>query len=178
MMTNNETSPSQCWAAGRPADGDAVLALLARGAAGGEAAPAPEHLAVLRRERVELPTIYVGTGTCGLGAGAGETIKTVRAWLQEKKLNADVVEVGCIGLCASEPILDVQLPGRTRVSFESVTEKNAVRLLETVLGGVIPEGGCLGQFRAARLEPWDGVPWSTSILSSGLNSAGCWPIAA
>ena len=83
----------------------------------------------------------------------------MRAWLQEKKIDADVVEVGCIGLCAAEPILDVQLPGRARVSFESVTEKNAINLLETVMAGVIPDGGCLGQFRPANgQQAWDDIP--------------------
>jgi len=33
---------------------------------------AKTKLPLLKRERVEKPVIYVGAGTCGLGAGAGK----------------------------------------------------------------------------------------------------------
>jgi hypothetical protein len=33
-----------------------------------------QHLAALRRENVTRPVIYVGAGTCGLGAGAAKTL--------------------------------------------------------------------------------------------------------
>jgi hypothetical protein len=75
----------------------------------------------MRRLTVDRPVIFVGTGTCGLGAGAGKTLTAVRRWLSDNRVAADVVEVGCIGLCVEEPIVDVQLPGRTRVSFRRWT---------------------------------------------------------
>ncbi len=71
----------------------------------------------LRRRVLEKPVLFVGTGTCGLGAGAGKTLAAVRAILGDAGIEADVVEVGCIGLCSEEPLLDVQLPGRTRLCF-------------------------------------------------------------
>ena len=49
-------------------------------------------LAALRRDDVSKPTIYIGTGTCGLGAGAGETLKAIRAYLENKKVDAEIVE--------------------------------------------------------------------------------------
>ena len=58
-------------------------------------------LAILRREDVEKPTFYVGTGTCGLGAGAGFSLEAVKKFVADNKLDADVVEVGCVGLCAT-----------------------------------------------------------------------------
>ena len=73
-----------------------------------------QELRRLRRACVDRPVIFVGTGTCGLGAGAGKTLVAVRAYLDERGIDADVVEVGCIGWCVSEPLVDVQLPGRTR----------------------------------------------------------------
>ena len=36
------------------------------------------RLALLRRDRVERPAIFVGAGTCGLGAGAGKDRKSTR----------------------------------------------------------------------------------------------------
>ena len=72
----------------------------------------------LRREGMTRPVIYIGTGTCGLGAGAGKTLAAIRRYLEaHPQLDAQVVEVGCIGLCVEEPLVDVQLPRRTRLSF-------------------------------------------------------------
>ena len=40
-----------------------------------------KQLKVLRREDVEVPVIFIGTGTCGLGAGAGKTILAAQEYL-------------------------------------------------------------------------------------------------
>jgi (2Fe-2S) ferredoxin len=103
-----------------------------------------EHLARLRRDDVAKPVIYVGTGTCGLGAGVARTLKALRAHLAAKRIDAEIVEVGCIGLCAFEPILDVQLPGRNRVSFQQVTEENVADIVDAVLAGNPPKENLLG----------------------------------
>lgn len=105
------------------------------------------------------PVIFVGTGTCGLGAGAGKTLHAVRSYLEEKKIDADVVEVGCIGLCAVEPIMDIQLPGRNRVSFQEVTQDKVVALLDAALAGDMPTDSVLGQHRNEGLQEWDSVAW-------------------
>ncbi len=68
-----------------------------------------KSLKMLRREDTAKPAIYVGAGTCGLGAGANKTIKSIHHWLKENKVDASVVQVGCIGLCSAEPIVDIQL---------------------------------------------------------------------
>ncbi|HOH28568.1 MAG TPA: NADH-ubiquinone oxidoreductase-F iron-sulfur binding region domain-containing protein [Candidatus Hydrogenedentes bacterium] len=115
-------------------------------------------LSHLRREEVRKPTIYVGTGTCGLGAGAAKTVKAARAWLDAHEVDGDIVEVGCIGMCSAEPIMDIQLPGRTRVSFMKVTEKEAPQLLDAVFGGVIPEKAVIGQMNTCGVESWAQVP--------------------
>jgi NADH:ubiquinone oxidoreductase subunit F (NADH-binding)/(2Fe-2S) ferredoxin len=118
------------------------------------------QLAALRREDVTTPTIFIGAGTCGLGAGAGKTLKAIHAYLDGKDVDADVVEVGCIGMCVAEPMVDVQLPGRTRISFQGITEEKVTGLLDSVLDGRLPESdGVLGQHRAENLEAWEGVPY-------------------
>ncbi len=116
-------------------------------------------LAPLRRDRVERPTIYVGAGTCGLGAGALQTLQRVRQHLADRRVDADVVTVGCIGLCAAEPLVDVQLPGRTRVCFAEIGADKVPALLDQTLAGAIPAGAALGQHRHPALTPHDGVPY-------------------
>ena len=90
-------------------------------------------LASLRRDTVAKPVIFVGAGTCGLGAGAGKTLAAVREFLAQHKINADVVEVGCNGMCSDEPIMDIQVPGRARVSFSTVTADKVPEVLDAVL---------------------------------------------
>ncbi len=114
----------------------------------------------LRRETVQRPTIFIGMGTCGLGAGAAFTLEAIRKYLAEKKIEADIVEVGCIGLCVYEPLVDVQLPGRTRLMFQTVTQDRVPAVLDAVFGdGKLPDDLVLGQFRSknTNIKPWAGV---------------------
>jgi len=116
-------------------------------------------MASLRRETVAKPVIFLGTGTCGLGAGAGKTLAAIRQYLADKKVQADIVEVGCIGLCVMEPMVDIQLPGKTRVSFSQVSKDDVAGLFDSVLGGgKCPTDRLLGQFRpAGEQKAWDGL---------------------
>ena len=71
-----------------------------------------------------------------------------------------MVKVGCIGLCSVEPIVDIQLPGRTRVSFQQVTAEKVPHLLDAVLGRPAARGRLvLGQHRHATLTAWADVPY-------------------
>lgn len=115
------------------------------------------QLAKLRREDVEHPVFYVGTGTCGLGAGAGKMLDALKEHLRERDLDAEIIEVGCIGLCAMEPMLDIQLPGRPRLSFCKVTAGSVKHLVETVLQGGVPEGNFVGQYRQKGVENLAGL---------------------
>jgi NADH:ubiquinone oxidoreductase subunit F (NADH-binding)/Pyruvate/2-oxoacid:ferredoxin oxidoreductase delta subunit/(2Fe-2S) ferredoxin len=117
-----------------------------------------ERLTELRRDDVGRPTIFVGTGTCGLGAGAAATLAAINKYLSDKEIDAATVEVGCIGLCSAEPVVEVQLPGRNRLLFEQVTEKKVEKLLDAVLSGSVPPANLLGQHRNQRHEPWPDVP--------------------
>lgn len=115
-------------------------------------------LAEVRRDVVRKPVIYVGTGTCGLGAGAGKTRDAIQSYLQKNLGGAELVEVGCIGLCVEEPIVDIQLPARARLSFKKVRKEQVEALLDNVLNGNIPESQIIGQFRNPAHALWDGVP--------------------
>jgi NADH:ubiquinone oxidoreductase subunit F (NADH-binding)/Pyruvate/2-oxoacid:ferredoxin oxidoreductase delta subunit/(2Fe-2S) ferredoxin len=114
--------------------------------------------AARRRDLTGCAVVFVGTGTCGLGAGAARTLAAVRSYLSSRDLPVDIVEVGCIGLCSMEPIVDVQLPGRTRVSYHGVTEKLVPALLDEAFEGGVPADRVLGQHRNATLQAYSGVP--------------------
>jgi len=112
------------------------------------------------RSRSGLPVILVGTGTCGLGAGAGRTLAAVRDWLDVSGTRASVVETGCVGLCSVEPVMDVLLPGRNRLSFCRVTADRVAGILTPLFSGAaVPGDDVLGQYGSAEGIPWEGQPW-------------------
>ncbi|NQU41787.1 hypothetical protein HQ520_00780, partial [bacterium] len=118
-----------------------------------------ESLRRLRREQVEKPIVYVGAGTCGLGAGAGKTLKALRECLASRQINAEVVEVGCIGLCVAEPMLDFQMPGRTRLVYRNVSAEKVGEILDAIVAGQPGRDDLIGQHRNGHLESWDSIPY-------------------
>ncbi|MBN1296680.1 NADH-quinone oxidoreductase subunit NuoF [bacterium] len=97
--------------------------------------------------------------TCGIGAGALETKDRIRQELKFTGLPFDLVEVGCIGLCALEPIMDIQEPGRHRISFFNVTTETAGPIIQAFLSGEYLSNHVLGQFRSTVTQPYAGIPY-------------------
>jgi len=114
-----------------------------------------------RRDSINKPVIFVGAGTCGLGAGANKIINKVKEYLKKKSLDIELVEVGCIGLCSLEPLMDIQLPGKCRLSFKKVMVEQTEEILKHVLNENIEDvrGKILGQHRNNQFESWEDVPF-------------------
>jgi len=94
-----------------------------------------EHLrssekAKLKEKTISRARIFIGMGTCGIAAGASDVTETVRAELESRNLDTEIVSVGCIGSCANEPLLDIQLPGKSRVTYTKVTPKMVPRIID------------------------------------------------
>jgi NADH:ubiquinone oxidoreductase subunit F (NADH-binding) len=111
------------------------------------------------RNRPGLPVIYVGSGTCGTVAGAEKTYAAIIHYLEERNIKSEVLRVGCIGMCSAEPLVDIHLPGKTRISFQHVTQDKVNFLLDDVLHRIIPRELTLGQYRSAGQEPWREIPY-------------------
>ncbi len=118
-----------------------------------------EQIATLRRENIATPVIYIGAGTCGLASGAAETMQTIERYCASNEIDMKILKVGCIGLCAEEPLMDVQIPGRSRCTFRRVTADKVAAILDAVFDGTIPQQDLLGQHRSDSLQAWDGVPF-------------------
>jgi NADP-reducing hydrogenase subunit HndB len=85
--------------------------------------------------------IIVGMGTCGIAAGARETMQAIVAELQRREIDAHVTTVGCIGMCASEPLVDIEQADGARISYGLVKPNMIPRLIEEHLinGRVVSE---------------------------------------
>jgi NADH-quinone oxidoreductase subunit F len=81
-------------------------------------------------EKSNKPRILIGTATCGRAAGAMEVMEVIEKELSRLGIEAIITQVGCIGLCYAEPIVDIIKPNRPRISYGSVTPEIIPQLIE------------------------------------------------
>jgi (2Fe-2S) ferredoxin len=74
--------------------------------------------------------IFIGTGTCGTAAGARETLEAIQNELARRQIQAYVGTVGCIGMCAKEPLVDIQQGGKSHVLYANILPDMVPRLIE------------------------------------------------
>ncbi|GAB4532755.1 MAG: NADH-quinone oxidoreductase subunit NuoF [Anaerolineae bacterium] len=79
--------------------------------------------------------ITIGMGTCGLAAGARETLAAVEEELEKRNLKAVIGQVGCVGMCSYEPMLEVQAKGQARVNYGNATAANVSEILAAYFDG-------------------------------------------
>jgi len=89
-------------------------------------------------ERSDRPRISIGTGTCGLAAGAADILKTLHDELKKRGIAADIVQVGCIGLCYTEPLIEVVKPGKPSVFYGNLTPGLTAEIVRDYLAGDNP----------------------------------------
>ena len=63
------------------------------------------------------PRILLGMGTCGIAAGAGDILEALKLELEKTGIQAEIIQVGCIGLCYAEPLMEVVKPGMPSVFY-------------------------------------------------------------
>ena len=103
------------------------------------------------------PWIRIGTAMCGHSAGAYDVIDALRAELERRQITANIDEVGCLGLCYAEPLVDILRPGEeSRLFFGNVTPDDVGEIIDAYLvQGVVPDGKALGYLGETPIE---GVP--------------------
>jgi len=92
-------------------------------------------------------TIVVGMGTCGIAAGAREIMNEIMKELQKRGINdVSVQTTGCIGMCQKEPLVDVIISGKERITYGNVSREDVQRIIaEHVVNGRIVEDLAVGR---------------------------------
>jgi NADH-quinone oxidoreductase subunit F len=104
----------------------------------------------------ETPVILVGSATCGKSAGALEVSAAFKDELLEQGVVAEVIDVGCIGLCYLEPIVTIIKKGMPAIFYGEVTSKLAKQLVRGYIIGNDPMGEyALGTLGGKQIE---GIP--------------------
>jgi NADP-reducing hydrogenase subunit HndB len=85
--------------------------------------------------------IIVGMGTCGIAAGARETMHAIMEELAKREIEANVTTVGCVGTCVKEPLVDIEQAGKPRITYGNVHPEMVSRIIEEHLinGKVVNE---------------------------------------
>jgi len=76
--------------------------------------------------------VIVGMGTCGIAAGAKQTLDAFATGLAENKLEDSVIvrQTGCMGLCHSEPTVEVIAPNMPAVIYGNVDAAVAKEIIQ------------------------------------------------
>ena len=86
----------------------------------------------------DLPWVRIGTALCGKAAGCDPVVAAVHDALVKSGTDANVNQVGCLGLCFAEPLLDVQFPGGPRIFYGNVTAQSAQKIVASHVAQGIP----------------------------------------
>ena len=107
----------------------------------------------------DIPVIYLGTASCGIAAGALDVLETIHKTVAELGQPVRIVQVGCIGPCYLEPIMDIAMPDSPRVSYTNITPQKAKKILQACLtqGDIVPQMA-KGHFGDEAFSTKTGIP--------------------
>ena len=74
--------------------------------------------------------VVVGMATCGIAAGARPVMLAFMDEIKKRGLNnVTVSQTGCIGMCRLEPMVDVIVPGKTKVTYVNMNPDMVPRIV-------------------------------------------------
>ena len=90
----------------------------------------------VRKDR-EGTRVVVGMATCGIAAGARPVMLAFVEEVNKRGLqHVTVSQTGCIGMCRLEPIVEISVPGKEKVTYVKVNPDMVPRIVaEHVVNG-------------------------------------------
>lgn len=75
--------------------------------------------------------VIIGMGTCGIAAGAKDTMNSFVETVNDKGLqNVTIRQTGCMGLCYAEPTVEIKVPGMADTVYGNVNAQVAREIVE------------------------------------------------
>lgn len=84
-------------------------------------------------QQSEKVRILIGMGTCGRAAGGEDVLAALNHGLTEHHIQAEILQVGCIGLCYAEPLIEVVKPGMPSVFYANLTPELVSEVIKDYL---------------------------------------------
>ena len=83
--------------------------------------------------------VLVGMATCGIAAGGRPVLQSFQDEIKALGLdNVEVTATGCIGICQYEPVAEVFIPGRDKITYIDLDAPKAARIVAEHLKGGTP----------------------------------------
>ena len=98
--------------------------------------------------------VLIGAVTCGRAAGAQAVRAAFEQDLPNASVHASLHDVGCLGMCYAEPLVELSLPGNQRVLYGNVTPDAVPSLIACLEQGDLSHELAL----ATTGEPIEGLP--------------------
>jgi NADH:ubiquinone oxidoreductase subunit F (NADH-binding)/(2Fe-2S) ferredoxin/ferredoxin len=73
--------------------------------------------------------IKIGLGSCCVASGSHRVQQALERSLVETGINTQVKRVGCVGMCHRTPLLEVSVPDKDPILYDSVKPENVRRIL-------------------------------------------------
>lgn len=84
----------------------------------------------IRTDAPDNTRVVVGMATCGIAAGARPVLAAFTEEVAKRGLqNVTIAQTGCIGICQYEPVVEVFVPGKEKVTYVKMTPEKAVRVV-------------------------------------------------
>ncbi|MEM1484523.1 (2Fe-2S) ferredoxin domain-containing protein [Oscillospiraceae bacterium PP1C4] len=86
--------------------------------------------------------VVVGMATCGIAAGARPVLSAFSEEIAKRKLtNVTITQTGCIGICQYEPVVEIFVPGKEKVTYVKMTAEKVAQVVANHLvnGNVVAE---------------------------------------
>lgn len=120
---------------------------------------ADEITNLILHKNINKPLITISINSTSLVLGVMKLKEKIEGYICEREIDVDVIPVGSLGLSSQEPIIGVQLPGKTRLFYKKVFPKNIISILDGTFNNFIQEENILGQLKDEIQDPWEQVPY-------------------
>ena len=92
---------------------------------------------VRTEEKGDTTRVVIGMATCGIAAGARPVMLSFMDEIQKRQLaHVTVSQTGCVGMCRLEPMVDVIVPGKEKVTYVHVKPDMVPRIVaEHIVNG-------------------------------------------
>ncbi len=91
-----------------------------------------------RFNRSDRNRVLIGSASCGRAAGALEVLEAFRNELKKQGIadQTDIVEVGCLGLCYAEVLVEIQAVNLPPILYQQVQPRQVASLVQShIVGG-------------------------------------------
>ena len=92
---------------------------------------------VRKEDKGETTRVVIGMATCGIAAGARPVMLSFMDEIEKRHLqHVTVTQTGCVGMCRLEPMVDVIVPGKEKVTYVHVKPEMVGRIVaEHIVNG-------------------------------------------